>query len=124
MIMDVNWTSKDMKKVDHAVATTSVQYCFEKTDPDSVVLACSFYEGLIFPFSNTILFRCVGIGNFLRNPFFIIEVDEDDIPEFSTIVSSELFDFDVILIFNSFDEGHDSFRCFTFLLQEVYPGVP
>ncbi|GKD18953.1 hypothetical protein Tco_1208111 [Tanacetum coccineum] len=67
---------------------------------------------------------CVRRGEVLRNPFFITEVDEDAIPEFSTIVNSELFDFDVILIFNSFDEGHDSFRCLTFLLQEVYPGVP
>ncbi|GJQ91437.1 hypothetical protein Tco_0002576 [Tanacetum coccineum] len=38
-----------------------------------------------------------------------LEVDEDVISEFSTIVNSELFDFDVILIFNSFDKGHDSF---------------
>ncbi|GJR39630.1 hypothetical protein Tco_1215314 [Tanacetum coccineum] len=68
-----------------------------------------FYDGSIFSFSNTILFRCVGRGKVLRNPFFITEVDEDAIPEFSTIVNSELFDFDVILIFNSFDR-HDSFR--------------
>nr|GEW41460.1 hypothetical protein [Tanacetum cinerariifolium] len=37
------------------------------------------------------------------------EVDKDAILEFSTIVNFELFNFDVILIFNSFDEGHDSF---------------
>ncbi|GJT43882.1 retrovirus-related pol polyprotein from transposon TNT 1-94 [Tanacetum coccineum] len=66
----------------HAVATASVQYCFEKTDPESIVLAASM-RVLFFYFSNTILF--------------------------STIVSSELFDFGVILIFNSFNEGHDSF---------------
>ncbi|GKC32536.1 hypothetical protein Tco_1039830, partial [Tanacetum coccineum] len=68
----------------HAMAAASVQYCFKKTAPKSIVLAASM----------------------------------------STIVSSELFDFDVILIFNSFDEGHDGFRCLTFLFQEVYPSVP
>nr|GEV70104.1 putative reverse transcriptase domain-containing protein [Tanacetum cinerariifolium] len=38
------------------------------------------------------------------------KVDKDANFEFNTIVSSELFDFDVILIFNSFDERQDSFR--------------
>nr|GEW69744.1 hypothetical protein [Tanacetum cinerariifolium] len=61
---------------------------------------------------NTILFRCVGRGKVLRNPLFITEVDKDAITEFSTIFSSELFDFDVILIFNYFDEGRDSFRSY------------
>nr|GFA88693.1 hypothetical protein [Tanacetum cinerariifolium] len=45
-----------------------------------------------------------------KKSLFIIKDDKDAIPEFSTIVSSEFFDIDVILIFNSFDEGHDSFR--------------
>ncbi|GJZ04438.1 hypothetical protein Tco_0537713 [Tanacetum coccineum] len=76
------------------------------------------------PAGTTLSNRCVRRGQVLRNPFFIIEVDKDAILEFSTIVSSELFDFDVILIFNSFDERHDGFRWLTFLLQEVYPGVP
>ncbi|GKE63324.1 hypothetical protein Tco_1513691, partial [Tanacetum coccineum] len=52
---------------------------------------------------------CVRRGNFLRNTFFITEVDQNAISEFSTIVSSELFDFDVILIFYSFDERHNGF---------------
>ncbi|GJS40882.1 retrovirus-related pol polyprotein from transposon TNT 1-94 [Tanacetum coccineum] len=52
---------------------------------------------------------CVGRGKVLRNPFFITKVDKDAIPEFSTVFRSELFDFDVILIFNSFDEGHYGF---------------
>nr|GEV35334.1 retrovirus-related Pol polyprotein from transposon TNT 1-94 [Tanacetum cinerariifolium] len=42
--------------------------------------------------------------------WFKREVDKDANLEFSAIVSSELFDFDVILIFNSFDEGYNSFR--------------
>ncbi|GJU04105.1 hypothetical protein Tco_1114443 [Tanacetum coccineum] len=53
--------------------------------------------------------KCVGRREILRNPFFITEIDKNAILEFSTIVSSELFDFDVILIFNSFDERHDGF---------------
>ncbi|GKE41997.1 hypothetical protein Tco_1469281, partial [Tanacetum coccineum] len=43
MIVDVNWTSKDMKKVDvwDSLDTASVQYYLEKTDPESIILAAS-----------------------------------------------------------------------------------
>ncbi|GJY81811.1 hypothetical protein Tco_0494562 [Tanacetum coccineum] len=62
----------------------------------------------------------IGRGEVLRDPFFITEVDTDAIPEFSTIVSYELFDFDVILIFNSFDEGHDNFSPSQMRLSEAW----
>nr|GFA15483.1 hypothetical protein [Tanacetum cinerariifolium] len=61
--------------------------------------------------------RYIGRGKVLRNPFFITEVEKNVILEFSTIVSSELFDFDVILILNSFDEGHDGFRLFSSFIK-------
>ncbi|GJV16544.1 hypothetical protein Tco_1361867, partial [Tanacetum coccineum] len=38
-----------------------------------------------------------------------IKVDKNAIFEFSTIVISQLFDMNVILIFNSFDERHNGF---------------
>nr|GEU72489.1 RNA-directed DNA polymerase, eukaryota, nucleotide-binding alpha-beta plait domain protein [Tanacetum cinerariifolium] len=41
---------------------------------------------------------------------FIAEDDKNVIPEFNIIVSFELFDFNDILIFNSFDERHNGFR--------------
>ncbi|GJT05232.1 hypothetical protein Tco_0839694 [Tanacetum coccineum] len=113
-------TSKDMKKAD---VLDSLMKNFIRS------FKMSFHNGgsVLSVASSGYSFSpvlCVGRGEFFRDPFFIIEVDNDVIPEFSTIVSSELFDFDVILIFNSFDEVHDSFRSLTFLLQEIYPGVP
>nr|GEW59477.1 hypothetical protein [Tanacetum cinerariifolium] len=73
-------------------------------------------SGLFNVTSSSFRVTSTGRGNVLKNPFFITEVDKDVIPEFSTIFSSKLFDFDVILIFNCFDEGHDGFRGFSFLL--------
>nr|GEU99913.1 copia protein [Tanacetum cinerariifolium] len=60
---------------EHAEATASIKYCFEKTDPESIVVAAS-----------------------MRVLFFLSATP--------------------------FSSGHDGFRCLTFLLQEVYPGVP
>nr|GEX87751.1 putative ribonuclease H-like domain-containing protein [Tanacetum cinerariifolium] len=82
-----------------------------------------FITWISFIFSNVDVVnrRCVRRGKVLRNPFFITEVDKNAIPEFNTIVSFELFDFDVILIFNSFDERHDSFR---HSVQPVETSIP
>ncbi|GKC47251.1 zinc knuckle CX2CX4HX4C containing protein [Tanacetum coccineum] len=44
------------------VATASVQYCFKKTDPKSIVLVASM-RFLFFPFSNTILFSSFDQGD-------------------------------------------------------------
>ncbi|GJV52000.1 hypothetical protein Tco_1447741 [Tanacetum coccineum] len=76
---------------------------------DYAILSVEGFEGMINSVGFQDLATGAGRGKVLRDPFFIIEVDKNAIPEFSTIVSSELFDFDVILIFNSFDERHDGF---------------
>ncbi|GJZ99798.1 hypothetical protein Tco_0672349, partial [Tanacetum coccineum] len=105
MIVDVNWTSKDMKKIDvwDSLMKNFIR-SFEMTfhNGGSILsVACSGYN------FSPILY--VGRGKVLRDPFFITEVDKNSIPEFSIIVRSELFDFDVILIFNSFNERHNGF---------------
>ncbi|GJZ60882.1 hypothetical protein Tco_0617019 [Tanacetum coccineum] len=96
--MDVNWTSKDIKKVDvWDSLTKDLIRSFEMSFHNGG--SVFFYEGSIFPFSNSILLMYIGRGKVLRNPFFITEVDKNANPEFSTIVLD-------------------------FLFQEEYPGVP
>ncbi|GJS59660.1 hypothetical protein Tco_0654444 [Tanacetum coccineum] len=73
-------------------------------DSAMLMLSTEGFENLIASVLSSNVMWCVWRGKVLRYPFFITKANRNAILEFSAIVSSELFDFDVILIFNSFDE--------------------
>jgi hypothetical protein len=53
--------------------------------------------------------------------FFIKEFFNIGVPEFRTIVTSYILDFQLIFILNSFNEFLENSLSFTFLLQKEYP---
>ncbi|GJW41482.1 ribonuclease H-like domain-containing protein [Tanacetum coccineum] len=114
------------KQYDLALKLLQIDPLFSLATRDDVLVAITinfpskleFWEALMyFKFHSISAFIkydvvCMKKKSFERS-LFITEVDKDVILEFSTIVSSELFDFDVILIFNSFDECYNGFRSFS-----------
>ena len=85
--------------------------------------SCCLNECSISPFSYSILFRSIGRSEILRNSFLITKTLKVLVFEFSAIVSPDLFNFDIILIFNVPDKWHDSFSCLTLFGQEVNPSI-
>ena len=72
-------------------------------------------------FEGEVLFGLKGCS--VMFSFFITEGFKVLVFEFSPIISSNLFDFYIILIFNIPDKGHYGFSCLDFLGEEVNPSV-